>query len=557
MVATSLDFWGLPCGRDPDLSYATGVCTIENSATLIDTSSSLARSSSSPMPFIRAIPVVCSAVLLICSVSAQQMTATTPQSVNTPVVLGDAQASPAGSGVEIRIPAHGMTPHKMLMKDPDRIVLDFRGAQFGSGNQRVAVNQSGVLQVRISQFQTDPPVARVVIDLSKPLPSRLETVGDDVVLHVGASSTSAAAAVSKLPVAPPAVPAPVPEKPSAAKPTVAKALSAASTPPSEQNVVVEGLSVHPGKGELSFSVKLSQAVTPKLWSEREPDRIVMDFPGTVPGSTSRRITVGDGSVQTVRLALYQENPPVTRIVFDVASGTRKPQLETNGNELTVKFQTTGSSEPASQTASAPKSVPKAESASAAAAAPAGKPSAAVRRADVLATSRPPVVARASAMLHSAPVSSAKEAAPHAAANNMYGPHPPNIRFANGLLSIEANNSVLTDILFEVGSKTGAEIQMPPWSDAGREHVVAKLGPGNPRDVIAALLHGSSFNYVIVESPQGLQQLILTPKPDWPGGPGGDQAGQQTADQPPTAEAPPTEAPPAPEGTPPPPDNPQL
>jgi hypothetical protein len=281
----------------------------------------------------------------------------------------------------------------------------------------------------------------------------------------------------------------------------------------------------------------------------------MDFPGTLPGNTSRRITVGDGSVQTVRLSLYQENPPVTRIVFDVASGTRKPQLEASGNELTVKFQTNGSATPAPQTASVPRSAPapKAESSSATIAA--GKPSAMVHRAAVQAASHPPVIARASAAPHIAPSAPAKETAPKAAANNMYGPHQPNIRFANGLLSIEAENSVLTDILFEVGAKTGAEIQMPPWSDAGRERVVAKLGPGNPRDVIAALLHGSSFNYVIVESPQGLQQLILTPKVDWPGPQGGDQAAQQEGDQPPTAEAP-VEAPPAPEGTPPPPDNPQ-
>ena len=488
------------------------------------------------MPFVRAIPVVCSAILLICSATAQQMPATTTPSVNSPVVLGDVQASAAGNGVEIRIPSRGVIPHKMLMKDPDRIVLDFRGAQFGSGSQWVAVNQAGVLQVRISQFQTDPPVARVVIDLSKPLPSRLETAGDVLVLHVGGRSS--AAAVSKPPVALPPVPAPVAEKPSAAKRTAAKAPIAASAQTSEQNAVVEGLSVHPGKGELSFSVKLSQAVTPKLWSEREPDRIVMDFPGTLPGSTSRRITVGDGSVQTVRLSLFQENPPVTRIVFDVASGTRKPQLEPNGNELTVKFQTEGTSQSA-QVAPAPRtespSVPVLAS----------KPSAAIHRAAVQAASHPQVVARASAAPRIAPT-----------ANNMYGPHPPNISFANGLLSIEANNSVLTDILFEVGAKTGAEIQMPPWSDAGREHVVAKLGPGNPRDVIAALLHGSSFNYVIVESPQGLQQLILTPKTDWPAGQGADQAAQQGGDQPPTAEAPPAEAPPPPEGTPPPPDNPQ-
>jgi hypothetical protein len=496
------------------------------------------------MPFSRAIPVVCSAVLLICSASAQQMPATTPQFASAPVVLGDVQASPAGNAVEIRIPAHGVTPHKMLMKDPDRIVLDFRGAQFGSGNQRVAVNQAGVLQVRVSQFQADPPVARVVIDLSKPLPARLETVGDSVVLHVAPISTAAAT-----PAAQPAAKASVAEKPSAAKPSAAKAPTAAPAPPASQNAVVEDVSVHPGKGELSFSVKLSQAVTPKLWSEREPDRFVMDLPGTLPGSTARRITVGDVSVQTVRLSLYQENPPVTRIVFDVANGTRKPQLEPNGNELTVKFQT-GASTPAAQIAAAPK--PESSPATIAA----SKPSATVHRADIQAASHPPVVARASTVQRTEPSTPIKEVAQQPSAKNMYGPHPPNIRFANGLLSIEADNSVLTDILFEVGAKTGAEIQMPPWSDAGSERVVAKLGPGNPRDVIAALLHGSSFNYVIVESPQGLQQLILTPKVDWAGPQGGDQPVPQANQPPPTAEASPMDAPAAPDGTPPPPpDNP--
>ncbi len=527
-----------------DLSSTTGICTIENSATLIDTNWSLVRTSSFSMPFVRAIPAVCSAVLLICFASAQQVPATTTEPASAPVVLGDVAASPQGGGVEVRIPAHGATPHKMLMKNPDRIVLDFRGAQFGGGNQRVAVNQAGVLQIRASQFQVDPPVARVVIDLSKPLPSRLETVGDAVVLRVGEIAAEAAQ---------PPVP---PAKPSAAKPPakIALAAPASTQPAAAEGAVVEGLSVHPGKDELSFSVKLSQPVTPKLWSEREPDRIVMDFPGTVPGNTSRRITVGDGSVQTVRLSLFQENPPVTRIVFDVAAGTRKPQLQANGNELTVKFQTSGVQ--SAQVASAPKPVSNPVPNVA-------KTSAEVHRPVVQSASRLPAMAHLAtaprvsplATPHAAPAAAIKEAAQHPAPD-MYGPHPPNIRFANGLLSIEADNSVLTDILYEVGSKTGAEIQMPPWSDAGRERVVAKLGPGNPRDVIAALLHGSSFNYVIVESPQGLQQLILTPKTDWPG-PQGDQPGQPNPqnDQPPSAAAP-IETPPA-DVTPPPPDNPQF
>ena len=494
------------------------------------------------MPFVRAIPAFCSAALLICFASAQQVPAPAAEPSSAPVVLGDVVAGSQGNAVEIRIPAHGVTPHKMLMKNPDRIVLDFRGAQFGSGNQRLTVNQAGVLQVRASQFQVNPPVARVVVDLSKPLPSRVETAGDAVVLRVGEIATVAPTG---------SVP---PAKPSAAKP-IAKAPPPAPAPAqAAEGAVVEEVSVHPGKGELSFSVKLSQPATPKMWSEREPDRIVMDLPGTLPGNTSRRISVGEGSVQTVRLSLFQENPPVTRIVFDVAAGTRKPQLQANGNELTVKFQT-NAAQPA-QVAAAPK--PELNSAPNVA-----KMSAEVHRPVAQSVSRPPSVAHVAtaprvspvAVPHAAPAPAIKEVAQHPPAQDMFGPHPPNIRFANGLLSIEADNSVLTDILYEVGAKTGAEIQMPPWSDAGREHVVAKLGPGNPRDVIAALLHGSSFNYVIVESPQGLQQLILTPKSDWPG-PQGDQSGQPNPqnDQPPSAA--PIETPPA-DVTPPPPDNPQF
>ena len=51
--------------------------------------------------------------------------------------------------------------------------------------------------------------------------------------------------------------------------------------------------------------------------------------------------------------------------------------------------------------------------------------------------------------------------------------------------------------------------MPPG--AGSERVVAKLGPGNPKDVLAALLNGSKFNYVILGEPNNsgaVQKVIL-------------------------------------------------
>jgi hypothetical protein len=90
--------------------------------------------------------------------------------------------------------------------------------------------------------------------------------------------------------------------------------------------------------------------------------------------------------------------------------------------------------------------------------------------------------------------------------------PPNVSYQNGLLSIVAQNSTLGDILRDVHKLTGASIETPPNAT---ERVVTRLGPGAPRDVLATLLNGSSFNYVMMGSnsnPTGLASIVLTAKP---------------------------------------------
>jgi hypothetical protein len=89
--------------------------------------------------------------------------------------------------------------------------------------------------------------------------------------------------------------------------------------------------------------------------------------------------------------------------------------------------------------------------------------------------------------------------------------PPKLTFQNGQLTIVAQNSTLGDILRDVHSKTGATIDVP---GAAAERVVGQFGPGSPRDVLATLLNGSHFNYVMVgtpSSPDSVAQVILTPK----------------------------------------------
>jgi hypothetical protein len=112
------------------------------------------------------------------------------------------------------------------------------------------------------------------------------------------------------------------------------------------------------------------------------------------------------------------------------------------------------------------------------------------------------------------------------------PVMPTVSYDKGQLTIVAPNSTLGDILRAVRKQTGAEIDVP---DA-KERVVTHLGPGPAREVIADLLNGSRFNYVLLGSPEDgnvLSRVVLVAKsgPDNPGQPGGQSPRRpQTADQ---------------------------
>src|SRR6266700_4160941 len=75
--------------------------------------------------------------------------------------------------------------------------------------------------------------------------------------------------------------------------------------------------------------------------------------------------------------------------------------------------------------------------------------------------------------------------------------PPEVNYQGGQLVIVARNSTMGDVLNAVKQKTGASVEMPASSS---ERVVGKFGPGAPRDVMAQLLNGSHFDYVLLGSP---------------------------------------------------------
>lgn len=98
----------------------------------------------------------------------------------------------------------------------------------------------------------------------------------------------------------------------------------------------------------------------------------------------------------------------------------------------------------------------------------------------------------------------------------HGPSsPPEVTFQNGKLTIVARNSTMGDVLNAVKQKTGAAVEMPGSSS---ERVFGKFGPGAPRDVMAQLLNGSHYDYVLLGSPENpgaLKKVVLMARASGP------------------------------------------
>jgi len=97
---------------------------------------------------------------------------------------------------------------------------------------------------------------------------------------------------------------------------------------------------------------------------------------------------------------------------------------------------------------------------------------------------------------------------------------PQVSYQDGLLTIVAPNSTLGDILRGVRKHTSADIEIPATAS---ERVVTRLGPGPAREVMAELLNGSRFNYILLGSPDDaslLVRVVLVAKtgPDTPNSP---------------------------------------
>jgi hypothetical protein len=98
---------------------------------------------------------------------------------------------------------------------------------------------------------------------------------------------------------------------------------------------VQNLQVITTGNEVRVEVTLSKSVKPSVVVATNPDRLVLELPGTVSdGKQKQAVIHGAPGVRRVRYGLHQAEPPTTHVVVDLVQSTPYQLLE-NGNQITL------------------------------------------------------------------------------------------------------------------------------------------------------------------------------------------------------------------------------
>jgi hypothetical protein len=89
-----------------------------------------------------------------------------------------------GPAVEI-LSTRPLIPEIQVIQNPTRLVIDLPNARIESAERRVQVQADHISALRASQFQDDPPMARIVVDLQAPRTFTWSAAGNRLVVRLG------------------------------------------------------------------------------------------------------------------------------------------------------------------------------------------------------------------------------------------------------------------------------------------------------------------------------------------------------------------------------------
>ena len=291
---------------------------------------------------------------------------------------------------------------------------------------------------------------------------------------------------------------------------------AASTNASDarvRHVMVRGT---PGAIEVEIQTS-GGPVAPDTQVVTGPDRIIVDFPGALPAADLRALRVNRGALKAIRAGLFFNNPPITRVVLDLAE-PQSYQISTLPDAVVVKLgaaQGSGAElNPVNFSADRIRGLQseysKHDTAATGARGATAKLQNAVLGANTAAVAAYDRVSR-SAAASVAPVRTARQQTDSRSTPPAAKASPPQpslvVTYENGLLQIHSDKATMSQVLFEVQRQTQAEIAIP--SGAEQEQVAVDIGPASSREVLASLLNGSAYNFIFVGTEEKLERVILT------------------------------------------------
>jgi type IV pilus assembly protein PilQ len=189
-------------------------------------------------------PATAAATLVVPETPAPMEPATAPAAQAEPVRVGGVTARETEQGLLVEIQATGaVAPESRTLSNPARLVVDLPQSVLVKGKQQLPLGKATVKGVRLAQFQTQPPVTRVVVDMSEMVPYEITPTANGVRVLLRVPTVTPSAPAKTEPVAGTPAPAKASE--------IEKPLHAAAEPV-------------PVEAETDMAASLAPLVTPSV-----------------------------------------------------------------------------------------------------------------------------------------------------------------------------------------------------------------------------------------------------------------------------------------------------
>src|SRR5438270_12762177 len=248
-------------------------------------------------------------ILLLLSVATATAAAVGPQLTQVRVASQD-------SATTVNLRATGAFTHTEYRPTDNLLLVDLAGVSAAKMDGKThLVSAPGLVSYRVLGYQSSDgsEVARVELTLAAASDVKLTEGSDSLAVRIASQAAPASVA------------------------TASSAAEIASTPSrAGKTISITNVGVVRAKDGVALEIIASAPLTPKALRLSAPERLVLDVPNAVSTSHFQTLAVNDGAIKDIRMAPFQSNPPVLRIVVDL-NQDRDYELVPQGNKLLVKF----------------------------------------------------------------------------------------------------------------------------------------------------------------------------------------------------------------------------